>query len=95
MGKERVDAFKVQMGGKNLVFNIGSFLSTSRRGGRIFLDLDMAVRVGDWAGEDEAIGISETKSEETQEQGASEWQQNKVMALATIRVKRRGGERTE
>lgn len=30
-------------GGKNLVFNIGSFLSVSRRGGRVFLDLNMVI----------------------------------------------------
>lgn len=30
-------------GGKNLVFNIGSFLSISRRGGRVFLDLNMVM----------------------------------------------------
>lgn len=30
-------------GGKNLVFNIGSFLSVSRRGGRVFLDLNMVM----------------------------------------------------
>lgn len=31
------------VGGKNLVFNIGSFLSVSRRGGRVFLDLNMVI----------------------------------------------------
>lgn len=30
-------------GGKNLVFNIGSFLSVSRRGGRVFLDLNIVI----------------------------------------------------
>lgn len=30
-------------GGKNLVFNIGSFLSVSRSGGRVFFDLNMVM----------------------------------------------------
>lgn len=32
-------------GGKNLVFNIGSFLSVSRSGGRVFFDLNMVIMV--------------------------------------------------
>lgn len=30
-------------GGKNLVFNIGSFLSVSRKGGSVFLVLNMVM----------------------------------------------------